>query len=54
MLKNPKKFISDIANTGLYVFDKSVFEFKLRKSQRGEYEIVDYINALVKKRECGM
>ncbi len=49
IVEKPKKFISDIANTGLYVFDKSVFEFKLRKSQRGEYEIVDYINALIKK-----
>lgn len=49
IVEKPKKFISDIANTGLYVFDKSVFEFKLKKSQRGEYEIVDYINELVKK-----
>ncbi len=47
--EKPKNFVSDIANTGLYVFDKSVFSFKLKKSQRGEYEIVDYINALVKK-----
>lgn len=49
VIEKPKKFVSDIANTGLYVFDESVFEFKLRKSQRGEYEIVDYINALVRK-----
>jgi bifunctional UDP-N-acetylglucosamine pyrophosphorylase/glucosamine-1-phosphate N-acetyltransferase len=49
IVEKPKKFISDIANTGLYIFDKSVFEYKLKKSQRGEYEIVDYINALVKK-----
>jgi UDP-N-acetylglucosamine diphosphorylase / glucose-1-phosphate thymidylyltransferase / UDP-N-acetylgalactosamine diphosphorylase / glucosamine-1-phosphate N-acetyltransferase / galactosamine-1-phosphate N-acetyltransferase len=49
VVEKPKKFISDIANTGLYVFDKSVFKIKLRKSQRGEYEIIDYINELVKK-----
>ncbi len=49
VVEKPKKFVSDIANTGLYVFDKSVFDFKLKKSQRGEYEIVDYINMLVKK-----
>ena len=49
VVEKPKKFVSGIANTGLYVFDKSVFKFKLRKSQRGEYEIVDYINALIKK-----
>ncbi len=49
VVEKPKKFVSDIANTGLYVFDKSVFDFKLKKSQRGEYEIVDYINMLAKK-----
>ena len=49
IVEKPKKFVSDLANTGLYVFDKAVFEHKLKKSQRGEYEIVDYINALVKK-----
>lgn len=49
IVEKPEKFVSNIANTGLYVFDKSVFGFKLKKSQRGEYEIVDYINMLVKK-----
>ncbi|GAX61404.1 nucleoside-diphosphate-sugar pyrophosphorylase [Candidatus Scalindua japonica] len=49
IVEKPEQFVSDIANTGLYVFDKSIFKIKLRKSQRGEYEIVDYINALVKK-----
>ncbi len=49
VVEKPKKFVSGIANAGLYVFDKSVFKFKLRKSQRGEYEIIDYINALIKK-----
>ena len=49
VVEKPKKFVSGIANAGLYVFDKSVFKFKLRKSQRGEYEIVDYINALIRK-----
>lgn len=49
IVEKPKKFISNIANTGIYVFDKVVFQFKLKKSSRGEYEIVDYINRLVKK-----
>ncbi len=49
VVEKPKKFVSGIANAGLYVFDKSVFKFKLRKSQRGEYEIVGCINALIKK-----
>ena len=49
VVEKPKNFVSDIANTGLYVFDKTVFSYKLRKSQRGEYEIVDYVNMLAKK-----
>src|SRR3989338_2975808 len=35
-----------LANTGLYVLDKSVFGLQLKKSPRGEYEITDYISAL--------
>lgn len=36
-----------IANTGLYVLDKEIFSHELKKSSRGEYEIVDYIKFLV-------
>lgn len=36
-----------IANTGLYVFDKAVFSYELKKSPRGEYEITDFIKHLV-------
>ncbi len=37
-----------LANTGLYVFTKEIFSYKLKKSARGEYEITDYINFLIK------
>jgi dTDP-glucose pyrophosphorylase len=47
VVEKPQTYVSDIANTGLYVFDKNVFNFKLKKSPRGEYEIIDYINELV-------
>lgn len=49
VVEKPQTYVSDIANTGLYVFDKEVFKFKLKKSPRGEYEIIDYINELVKE-----
>jgi len=49
VVEKPDKFVSDIANTGLYVFDRAVFKHKLKKSRRGEYEIIDYVNMLVKK-----
>ena len=43
--EKPKKFISDLAITGLYFFDKKVSEYakKLRPSKRGELEITDLI-----------
>ncbi|MEB2310173.1 MAG: sugar phosphate nucleotidyltransferase [Candidatus Brocadiaceae bacterium] len=49
IVEKPQTYVSDTANTGLYVFDKNVFNFKLKKSLRGEYEIIDYINELVKE-----
>jgi NDP-sugar pyrophosphorylase family protein len=45
--EKPKNPLSDIANIGLYLFDKSVFNYKLEKSPRGEYELTDYLNFLV-------
>ena len=50
MIKNikekPKKFLSDLAITGLYFFDNNVVKYakKLRPSKRGEIEIVDLLN----------
>ena len=44
--EKPKKFLSDLAITGLYFFDNNVIEYskKLKPSKRGEIEIVDLIN----------
>ena len=49
--EKPKKFISDLAITGLYFFDKNVVKYakKIRPSRRGELEIVDLINYYKKK-----
>jgi NDP-sugar pyrophosphorylase family protein len=35
-----------LANTGAYVFPRSVFSIPLQLSARGEYEITDYVSAL--------
>ena len=44
--EKPKKFISDLAITGLYFFDYKVVEYakKLKPSKRNELEIVDLLN----------
>ena len=44
--EKPKKFLSDLAITGLYFFDNNVVKFskKLKPSNRGEVEIVDLLN----------
>ena len=46
IVEKPKKFISDLAITGLYFFDNKVINFakKLRPSKRGELEITDLLN----------
>ncbi len=47
--EKPKILPSDEAliNTGLYFLNKSIFNFKIEKSSRGEYEFTDYIRALL-------
>jgi len=44
--EKPKKFLSDLAITGLYFFDNNVVKLakKLNPSKRGEVEIVDLLN----------
>jgi glucose-1-phosphate thymidylyltransferase len=44
--EKPKKFLSDLAITGLYFFDYNVVKYakKLKPSKRGEVEIVDLLN----------
>ena len=49
--EKPKKFVSDLAITGLYFFDKNVTKYakRLKPSKRGELEIVDLLNIYRKK-----
>ena len=45
LIEKPKKFVSNLAVTGLYYFDNKVVKFakKLTPSKRGELEIVDLL-----------
>ena len=51
--EKPKKYISDLAVTGLYFFDKKVVEYskKLKPSTRNELEITDLLKFYLKKKK---
>ena len=51
--EKPKKFISDLAITGLYFFDNNVSKYskKLKPSKRGELEITDLLNKYRNKKQ---
>jgi|TARA_B110000196_G_scaffold133212_1_gene115400 glucose-1-phosphate thymidylyltransferase len=50
--EKPKKFVSDLAITGLYFFDNKVINYakSLKPSKRGELEITDLLNKYKKKK----
>ena len=51
--EKPKKFISNLAITGLYFFDKNVVKYakKLNPSKRGELEITHLLNMYKSKKK---
>ena len=51
ILEKPKKYISNYAVTGMYIFDQNVISFtrKLKPSKRNELEISDLLNLYLKK-----
>jgi UDP-N-acetylglucosamine diphosphorylase/glucosamine-1-phosphate N-acetyltransferase len=50
--EKPAQFVSDLANCGLYVLEPEIFQEikKLEKSERGEYELNEAVNAYAKAR----
>ncbi len=53
IIEKPKKFISNLAVTGLYFFDNNVIKYSknLKPSRRKEIEITDLLNIYRKKRQ---
>ncbi|MFC1800494.1 bifunctional sugar-1-phosphate nucleotidylyltransferase/acetyltransferase [Nanoarchaeota archaeon] len=48
IIEKPKKPKSNLANTGLYVLNKKIFDMEMSESDRGEYEVVEAITKLAK------
>jgi len=53
IIEKPKKYISDLAITGLYFFDNKVVQYSksLKPSKRGELEITDLLNEYRKNKK---
>lgn len=53
IIEKPKEFVSDLANTGVYVFSPKIFDAikRTKKSVRGEYEITSSIEILIEEGE---
>ncbi len=51
VVEKPKEFVSNLVNTGFYLFDRRIFDEiqKLEKSERGEYELTEALLNLAKK-----
>jgi bifunctional UDP-N-acetylglucosamine pyrophosphorylase/glucosamine-1-phosphate N-acetyltransferase len=48
--EKPKLEGRHLANTGAYVFPREVFDMELKQSERGEFEITDYVSHLATRR----
>ena len=51
IIEKPKESAGHLINTGLYFLPRTVFNPKIEKSARGEYEFTDYINKFAKNEE---
>lgn len=49
LIEKPEKSIGKRVNCGLYFLSKSIFNFKIKKSPRGEYEFTDYVREFIKR-----
>jgi len=56
LVEKPKKTFSNLAITGLYVFDNKIKNYinKLKKSKRGEFEIIDLLNLYLKNKNLNI
>jgi UDP-N-acetylglucosamine diphosphorylase / glucose-1-phosphate thymidylyltransferase / UDP-N-acetylgalactosamine diphosphorylase / glucosamine-1-phosphate N-acetyltransferase / galactosamine-1-phosphate N-acetyltransferase len=50
IVEKPKKEVSNLINVGCYNINRSFFEKEIKKSTRGEYEIVDFLRYYIKEK----
>lgn len=51
IIEKPIKNIGNLANTGLYFLDQEIFSTKLKKSERGEFELPQALAEFAKQRK---
>lgn len=51
LVEKPTEFIGNLVNVGVYKLHGDIFKYELTLSPRGEYEIVEYINRLLRDGE---
>ncbi len=51
IVEKPEEFVSDLANCGAFVLDRSVFDISLEKTERGEFEATDYLAGFAEKHD---
>lgn len=51
LVEKPEKQVSNLINVGFYFLNKEMFKHKIKKSERGEYEITDYLKNYIKSKK---
>ncbi len=51
ILEKPKNPPSNLVNVGAYFLPKSIFQFSIKKSVRGEYEFTDFVKKFIQKQK---
>jgi bifunctional UDP-N-acetylglucosamine pyrophosphorylase/glucosamine-1-phosphate N-acetyltransferase len=49
LVEKPENPPTNLVNAALYCLPKSIFEYEIKKSKRGEYEFTDYIKSYIKE-----
>lgn len=53
-VEKPKEFVSDLVSTGTFLLDREFFDIEVPPSARGEIELPDIVNALIRTRSRKM